>query len=777
MTAAIGNLLTQIEAPGAFATRLRAPADALDIEIAGVGRLGFPITPRTVQKLRGVARPSPFGLREQTLHDPGVRNSWEIPASRVKIAARRFQPVLVRCLRTIRAELGFPEGCELEAEFDKLLLYEKGEFFKPHQDSEKNDDMVATLAVVLPSEYSGGVVTVEHRGEKKAFRRLASQDKDLSLLAFYADCHHAVSPIKSGVRVVLTYRLSLVGRANSRRPQVNADVLDSLTAAVRAHFSTPVAKRYERSEPLSPDRLIYLLDHEYTQRSLSWARLKNGDSARVAALRTAAERLDCECFLALAEVHEMWTCEEEDYPHGHYGRHRWHSDDDDEDEDEEDADESPEDYELIELVEDSIELNHWLDAAGKHVEGIPGTVGDEELSYTKPSSDMNPFRSEHEGYQGNYGNTVDRWYHRAAFVMWPRANTFALRAEASPQWAVDQLLALPRSDTSEIESRIKTLLPHWRWTAGRVETAGFFEKLVKLSTRIDDPVLAREWLAPLGLHRLANREMRRDLATLADRYGFPWAQEVFAKWTEKRDWGTPSWAPLLADLCADLHASKSVHCEALAEWLLDREVKSALERCVAALKRPQPWLDLDGFTDESKQLAHALAAAVAMSALGVIEDAASFLVDEKQVFPMPFLAQLLLACIARSPKLCTHVLGSPLHRVCIERLDVELRAPVRGEDDWTIVFQLFCNCADCRVLSQFLGSARTEYGWPLNQDRRLHIHGMIDNAKLPVSHTTLRRGSPYVLQLRKDRSLFTRERAYRARVTEILNALRAARSP
>jgi hypothetical protein len=341
---------------------------------------------------------------------------------------------------------------------------------------------------------------------------------------------------------------------------------------------------------------------------------------------------------------------------------------------------------------------------------------------------------------------------------------------------VDELLALPRANTFELESRVMTLLPRWKRTAGSVEGARFFAKLIKLSTRIDDAVLARGWLSPLGLHRLANQAMRRDLATLVDRHGFAWAKEVLAEWTGKHHWGTPAWAPLLADLCADLNASKSVPCEALANWLLEREVKSALDRCVAVLKRPQPWLDLDGFTDESKQLAHVFAAAVAMSALDVIGNASSFLLGEKQGFPTPFFAQLLQACVARSPALRAHVLGAPLHRVCTERLEVLLRAPARGEGDWSIAYPLGCRCADCNVLSQFLRSARTEYDWPLNQDRRQHLHGTIDSAKLPVLHTTLRRGSPHVLQLRKDRSLFTRERAYRSRVKEILNALRAPRS-
>jgi hypothetical protein len=122
MTAPIIDLLVQLEAPGTFATRLRAPVGDLDIEVKGVGPLNFPITARLAQKLRSVARPSSVGLREQTLHDATVRSTWEVAASRVKIAARRRKPVLATYLRTLQADLGFPDECEIEAVFDKLLI-------------------------------------------------------------------------------------------------------------------------------------------------------------------------------------------------------------------------------------------------------------------------------------------------------------------------------------------------------------------------------------------------------------------------------------------------------------------------------------------------------------------------------------------------------------------------------------------------------------------------------------------------------------------------------
>jgi hypothetical protein len=70
-----------------------------------------------------------------------------------------------------------------------MLVYGPGQFFAPHQDSEKADGMVGTLVVTLPSGAKGGVLTVEHAGRTESYR--ASKDV-LSFVAFYADCRHDV---------------------------------------------------------------------------------------------------------------------------------------------------------------------------------------------------------------------------------------------------------------------------------------------------------------------------------------------------------------------------------------------------------------------------------------------------------------------------------------------------------------------------------------------------------------------------------------------------------
>ena len=70
-------------------------------------------------------------------------------------------------LEHFRDELGLSSATRLRAEPHSMLVYGKGQFFLPHQDSEKDDAMVGTLVVSLPSAHTGGELVVEPcRGEQ-----------------------------------------------------------------------------------------------------------------------------------------------------------------------------------------------------------------------------------------------------------------------------------------------------------------------------------------------------------------------------------------------------------------------------------------------------------------------------------------------------------------------------------------------------------------------------------------------------------------------------------
>ena len=100
------------------------------------------------------ARPARFGRGEQTLMDLSVRDTWEITPDQVTLTGLDWDAILTE----LRDELGLPARARLRAGPHALLVYGKGQFL-PHQDSEKDDTMIGTLVVSLPSSHTTGAGT------------------------------------------------------------------------------------------------------------------------------------------------------------------------------------------------------------------------------------------------------------------------------------------------------------------------------------------------------------------------------------------------------------------------------------------------------------------------------------------------------------------------------------------------------------------------------------------------------------------------------------------
>jgi hypothetical protein len=752
--------LAAIEAEGSFATELACGSDDLHVEVEGVGPLRFPISAATARRLCAVARPAPFGRRDETRHDLRVRDTLEIDRKQITIDARTWRRTLEPELAIVRQRLGLPAGGKLEAVLDKMLVYGPGQFFAPHQDSERDDDMVGSLVVELPSKHHGGEVVVQHHREKKVFRGAGRGPKDLSILAFYADCHHEVKPVDTGYRVTLTYHL-LHHRADGDGASPRVPDIERLAASVEAYFSTPVAGRYSTSAPTRPDRLIYLLDHEYTEKSLGWSHLKNADRLRVAALREVVQRLDCNAYLALADVHENWSCEgDDDWNRGYGRRGRHYRDDSDEDRD-------AEDYALGELCDTEVELRHWVGLDERIAPDFSAAPASHEVCFTRASVEMDPFKSEHEGYMGNYGNTVDRWYHRAAVVMWPRDRDFVVRAKVAPEWAVKELAALVKAGAAaEARERAKQLLPFWSQSAPKEPSAAFVLQVLTVAGWLGVADLAFGLLSPLGPHRLTLRTAPA-FAALVERHGLAWAQKVFSAWAERALYNAPPWLSFLPRLCAALVAGERG--KEVAAWLLAREVASFEKRHTGELKLPGALgEERDG--RRLDDLDALLETAAVIDAPSIRDDLVAFLVAPVTALPIMTAGALLQKIRGAHTPAETAALGlGPLYRHVVDWLAKVLAGPPRSPDDWTIEPPPGCACPLCKHLAAFLGDRdRVRYEWPLAKERRRHIHGVIDGHGLPVTHVTIRSGSPQTLVLTKQEALFERARALRARQKTLL---------
>ena len=164
---------------------------------------------------------------------------------------------------------------------------------------------------------------------------------------------------------------------------------------------------------------------------------------------------------------------------------------------------------------------------------------------------------------GNWGNTLDRWYHRGAVVMWQRSRAFAVQAEAISALGAGRADG-PREDGRPGRgpgggrhpgARSGTGPPHaWRRRASSPRRCA-------RRALLDEPALAAMLLRPFRLELLTTSHAKA-LSALVGSYGEPWAAELMAAWAAKRRSHHPegaspeAWMASLPPLCLALRESR-----------------------------------------------------------------------------------------------------------------------------------------------------------------------------------------------------------------------------
>jgi len=773
------------DATPAFSAELTVRSEDLRLEVEGLGAVKFPVTPTGARKLLGLGRPARFGRGEKTVTDPDVRDTWEIPKHLVR--AQWDDAALRAILATVKAELGLPDAAELTADLHSLLVYERSQHFLAHQDSEKDDSMVGTLVVTLPSRYTGGELMVEHNDDRRAYR---ASKTALSLVAFYADCRHEVLKVRSGYRITLTYNLLLHG--DTGRPEGDEETVAGLAGLLREHFSTPVPRYYGGPVGGPPGRLVYFLDHEYTPRALTWTRMKGADGTRVSLLRSAAGRAGCEAVLALADIKTTHSAFEDGYDaygYDDYGYSQYW----DEDEDDGDKDGGETQYEIQELIDCEVTLTHWTGPDGDCLEETSLLVGGTEVCASTPTGDLTPYESQYEGYMGNWGNTLDRWYRRAAVVVWPREQAFANRAETSPAWALDELTAIASTrGVPDAQAAAATLAPFWdsALRARTLEQAGtdpgLFGKALRSASAVADAETAAMLLRPFRVEDLTSAHAGL-FGNIISGYGEQWTAGMVRTWSgpqqqpwaygggqERRQWV----ADQLPGLCAELHAAHSGG-EVAAQRLLDLAWERTGEDIGAAFTSPAPSYRDKELTDLGKPLASVLMAAAAIGAASTRDEVCGCVRQQADAVTALEMSALRAAAEPRQDGTPAEAGFGGLAADCAARLRARLARPQRAPGDWSISLPTgSCTCDLCDTLRVFLEDpGRRTLEWPLAKQRRQHVHSRIDGAELPLSHVTRRQGRPYTLVVTKTDALFARDQQARARDRADLEWLTAKWGP
>jgi hypothetical protein len=394
---------------------------------------------------------------------------------------------------------------------------------------------------------------------------------------------------------------------------------------------------------------------------------------------------------------------------------------------------------------------------------------------------------------GNWGNTLDRWYRRAAVVVWPREQAFANRAETSPAWALDEIAAMASSGgVPDARAAASTLAPFWdtalraRTPAQTARIPGLLGKALRAASAVADAETAAMLLRPFRVEDLTGAYVD-SFGNIVSGYGEQWTADVLRTWSggrqqawaygggqERRQWV----ADQLPALCAGLHAAHSAGAVA-AQRLLGLAWERIGQDIGAALASPRPSYRDKELTDLGKPLASVLTAAAAIGA-GSTRDTVSRYIRQ-QGDAVTALEISALRAAAELPRD-----GTPgdagfggLAADCAARLRGRLARPQRASGDWSIRLPAGgCKCDLCGTLRVFLEEpGRRTLEWPLAKQRRQHVHSRIDDAELPVTHLTRRQGKPYTLVLTKADALFARERQARARDRADLEWLTAKWNP
>ena len=288
----------QRAAPTALGSSPTGPA----LEVRG-RKLACPISEADLEWLGTIAAPAPYGRGAATLVDPAVRDALQVGAEDVRLGTLAWNSLRSTILSTVAVDMGLGDAT-LRLEPLKLLMYRPGGHFAEHADTEKTPGMLASLSLIVPGEYEGGAFVVEHDGV-----RVRAGDGGAShwrWIAWYADCHHWLEPVSSGVRVAMTFGVVVdPGRALRRAEPTGHRLGWSLWERSYAEAHTAWAARGGRRRSGGEQygqKLVWVLSHRYTEGGLRGALLKGRDRelARVLIDEPHGEA----CYLAWLQIRE-----------------------------------------------------------------------------------------------------------------------------------------------------------------------------------------------------------------------------------------------------------------------------------------------------------------------------------------------------------------------------------------------------------------------------------------------------------------------------------------
>ncbi|MBF0437073.1 MAG: 2OG-Fe(II) oxygenase [Magnetococcales bacterium] len=660
--------------------------------------------------------------------DTSVRKTWQIHADHVHIGGQRWQETLKTIVR--RSAEGLGVGENIKAELYKLLIYEEGGFFLSHRDTEKVDGMFATLVVVMPSVYSGGELVIRHQERQVRLDLKCDEPSEVAFAAFYADCRHEVLPVTSGCRLVLVYNLLQLGDNHRAKPPDYHNEEGKIATLLRQWAQ-------DRSEfgRNSPEKLVYPLDHAYTEAGISFSSLKGEDAARASALVAAARQADCEIHLALLSIAESGTAE---YA-SDYVRHRG---------------QYVAELEVGEICERNLSLSNWQHPDGGGFDFGEFPFFDGELSPPDIFEDSDPDELEFEEATGNEGPSFERLYRSAALVLWPKDQTLVVLCQGGLSVTlpylnglVDQWCENRQDLRSPLWLQAHTLAkhmirgwprnPHHSWM--RQEKTPRESWMLTLLKRLGDTEHIETFLSELSVQGVYGKEDNQAIVEALKLLSAPEATGLVER-------------IVFGNIKERLHACGDLLARAVEIFRGDQSdsLRPAANVLLASLPADSDQSSTSAFWRQSKSIEPDFIVDL-LNALGSLDGSlANQAVGILLANPVTFHLDKVL--IPATLNLCNqsgiHDLTSfkRLWGACLDHLRTRSVEPLEPPNNWSRANFLTCQCVPCMELARFLANPLEKvWVYKAAEAKRSHVSSVIQGSECDVDWKIDRNTRPYAL--------------------------------
>lgn len=720
ITDEILHFVESITSDGAYAASGKKDFILPKLSIKGFGELALPVTELQAQNLIKVAHKAPFGKGSQTIIDENVRSAWEIDADNLTFKNAKWEDWLEEVINEAKIQLGI-EKKNISASLYKMLIYEKGNFFTWHKDSEKEKNMFATLSITLPSEHEGGELVVRFKDDETVIDSAElTKDSDFAYAAFYADCDHEVRPLLSGYRICLVYNLLQSGTSANLSAEAFTEQVDDLSLLLR-----------EWRNDLGEQMQAILLDHQYTPENFELENLKLSDRVRAQVLLKAAQKAGLYARLGLLTHYQMGELEAEYGGYGYY-----------------DEDDGIDDGEMGEVYEDETSIENWAE------DEFPdfGTIKADEINILSKNGlqEDEPIEKEVEGYTGNEGMTVEYWYHHGAVFLWTEKAHKQFMANLKLPYRLQWLAYYADNHTtiSNAKDFIRILLVNIDETDARNKW-----------DKSDASGLANAWLV---LNNVAAFEHdAQKLVFLFDRISL----ESWTKLMQK--YPTRIFGRLFSQVLYVKNIDFTVHLTNLLLHLREQEIELPfVQQQIQALptnlsELPQYLFLNQVFRKDEKEVAISLISSLLkMSELDFITEPwhteiAKLLTELRT---RVYVNEVLVSALLSNKKAKNTSLFQQIYNVCEDELVSRTAEKPQPLPNWTReVPDTKHSQAVWEMLAPFLRSP-TEYifNYTKNEADRGTVEYAIKNVTIDLEMQTIKQGRPYTLRIKKNNAAYNK---------------------